>query len=77
LPLEIVRPSNTSTDRTSISSSNSEDVCIQLSPQINKKIKTDYPIPPDAVRYDTIDYLPGDNLKNPTKFRHPKCSRKH
>ncbi|KAE9521970.1 hypothetical protein AGLY_017629, partial [Aphis glycines] len=72
------RPSNTSTDRSSRCSSNSEDICTQLSPQTNKKIKTDSPIPPDAVRYDTIDHLPGiDSLKNPTKCKHPKCTRKH
>lgn len=72
------RPSNTFTDRNSRCSSNSEDICTQLSPQTNKKIKTDSPIPSDAVRYDTIDHLPGvDNLKNPTKCKHPKCSRKH
>jgi len=72
------RLSNTSTDRSSRCSSNSEDVCTQLSPQTNKKIRTDRPIPPDAVKYDTIDHLPSvDNLKNPTKCKHPKCSQKH
>lgn len=54
------RPSNTSTDRSSRCSSNSEDVCTQFSPPTNKKIRTDRPIPPDAVRYDTIDHLPSD-----------------
>lgn len=70
------RPSNASTDRSS--RSNSEDICTYFSPQTNKKLKTDSPIPPEAVRYDGIDHLPGvDNLKNLTKCKHPNCSRKH
>jgi len=65
---------NTSPSTSELNLSRSSDS--ELSRQ--KVNRTDSGIPSDAIRYDTIDHIPAvDRLKNPTKCKHPECSRKH